>query len=105
MRPLDEQSTFGYCERCGIVYALKDKLTEHGYTDEQRRPESGFLRGRKEARMQRPADSYDEESRQAPSFHWRCPDCDAEFNETSDTDLEFARREHVRDYHPNRPTS
>ena len=105
VRPLDEQSTFGYCEKCGIVYALKDRLRESEGTDEERRPESGFLDGRKEARMRRRADSYDEESRQATSFRWRCPDCDAEFNETSDTDLQFAKREHVREYHPNRSTS
>ena len=105
VRPLDEQSTFGCCEKCGIVYALKDRLTDHEYTGEQGRPEAGFLEGRKEARVQGRTDSYYEESRRAASLHWRCPDCDAEFKETSDTDLEFAKRQHVREYHPNRPTS
>jgi hypothetical protein len=36
--------------------------------------------------------------------HWRCPDCDAEVDSANDSDLEFAKREHIREYHPNRST-
>ena len=106
MRPLDEQSAFSYCEKCGIVYALKDRLAEYRDTGGQERPGTGFFGRQKETSRQKRADFHDKEvSHEAPTFHWRCPDCDAEFNADSDTDLEFAKREHIREYHPNRPAS
>jgi len=104
VRPLDDQSTFGCCEKCGIVYALKDRQGEYQNSGEQERSESGFFGRRKETSGQGRGDFYDRgEPGEAPTLHWRCPDCDAEFNADSDTDLEFAKREHVREYHPNRP--
>jgi hypothetical protein len=33
---------------------------------------------------------------------WRCPDCGAVMDAENDSDLEFVKREHIREYHPNR---
>jgi len=99
VRPLDDQSVFGYCENCGIVYALKDRLTAArdtrvpgriGASPDREAKGTGFTGGIATT----PARS--------PGSHWRCPDCDTEIRADNDSDLEFAKREHVREYHPNR---
>ena len=80
VRPVDDRSIFGYCEKCGLVYALKDRLAD--------REAGGARRG--------------EEPAQGRGLRWRCPDCDSEMEATSEADLEFIKREHVREFHPNR---
>ena len=102
--PLDDQNKFGCCEKCGIVYALRTTSREQS-GDEASSGFGGFERKATETtRFGRPEVIDVEERPQARVFSWRCPDCDAELASTSDTDLEFAEREHVREYHPNRPT-
>ena len=105
VRPLDDQSAFGYCENCGIVYALKDRSkgvldTERlgvlgaGFTNESKGPNSPSGVSMIDATA--PPHS--------PGSCWRCPDCDTEIRSDNDSDLEFAKREHIREYHPNRST-
>ena len=43
----------------------------------------------------------DEPAKQSGS-HWKCPDCGADLKAENDSDLEFVKREHIREYHPNR---
>ena len=57
------------------------------------------MEGSKPAR----ATSPDTEDRpQTLNSRWRCPDCDAYLEAANDTDLQFVKREHIREYHPNR---
>jgi hypothetical protein len=43
-----------------------------------------------------------EEPTKQPGSHWKCPDCGANLGAENDSDLEFVKREHIREYHPNR---
>lgn len=104
MSLLDEQSIFGYCERCGIVYAL-DKLRD------QRAEEGTEAFGGEPIEQEKREDTRDgglprENERKTKSaiFRWKCPDCDAELTADDETDLSFLKREHIRELHPNRPT-
>ena len=105
MRPLDGQSVFAYCENCGIVYALRDRLkgawdTEKPGTVKARiTGESSGTVGPGWVPVVEAATPP-----QAPSSYWRCPDCDTEIRSDNDSDLEFVKREHIREYHPNRST-
>ncbi|MDA4126502.1 MAG: hypothetical protein OK452_04775 [Thaumarchaeota archaeon] len=101
--PVDDQSPFGYCEACGIVYALKDrlqgrrtyetpKLAEVQSNGEPREPDS----------PSRAAFVDTEESTKRSGSHWRCPDCGMVLESAVDSDMEFIKREHIREYHPNR---
>jgi len=103
VRPLDDQSVFGCCEGCGIVYALKGRL-------------AGARDARMPGRFGTSADSglrgpetpggvsvgVATSRARPPGSYWRCPDCDSEIHADNDSDLEFAKREHVREFHPNR---
>ena len=105
VRPLDDQSVFAYCENCGLVYALRDRLKDARDTETP---------GRLRARVTGESSGTDgpggvpmvevSTPAQPPSSYWRCPDCDTEIRSDNDSDLEFAKREHNREYHPNRPT-
>lgn len=101
---MDEQGIFGYCERCGLVYALKDRMTEQGGEKKAGGPSVGFRKeGTKDTIETRSSvrESTEKQDR-TPHSHWRCPDCDAEIDSENESDLDFAKREHIREYHPNR---
>ena len=100
VRPTDGQGDFGYCEKCGIVYALgaRTRAERDEAVPASNRGDSG-----REEVMSRVAVPPDDEARPVVSaFRWRCPDCDEELGAESDVDLEFLKREHIREYHPNR---
>lgn len=99
--PLDEQSNFGSCEHCGIVYALNRAR------ERRAEEEAGELGGLEEGRRAEADDSSLPSGREgeAPAFRWRCPDCDAVLTADSESDLGFLRKEHIRELHPNRPVS
>ena len=105
VRPLDDQSAFGYCESCGIVYALKDRLKGALDTDRVGRLGAGLT---SESKGPNTLSGVSTSDATTPSHssgsHWRCPDCDTEIHSDNDSDLEFAKREHIREYHPNRST-
>jgi hypothetical protein len=104
VRPLNDQGVLGYCEKCGIVYVLKNRVEGAwdkeelgfgaGVTGESSGPNT--LRGVSVAEATTPP--------QSRGSYWRCPDCDTEIHSDDDSDLGFARREHIREYHPNRST-
>jgi len=103
VRPLDDQSGLGYCENCGVVYALRDRLTEDPDTRIQGiGPGTGGARGPDTFRGSSVEGAGT--SARSPGSYWRCPDCDTEIRSENDSDLEFAKREHIREYHPNRST-
>jgi predicted RNA-binding Zn-ribbon protein involved in translation (DUF1610 family) len=101
--PVDDQSPFGYCEACGVVYALKERLQG------RRSHETPRVVELQSAEEIRETDSpskeafagTDEPTKQSGS-HWKCPDCGADLKAENDSDLEFVKREHIREYHPNR---
>ena len=105
VRPIDDQSIFGYCEKCGVVYALKERLSTVKGAEAPARLDAENVRQTKVADAKR-AGSVADAATSLPSTgsYWRCPDCDAEIRTESDSDLEFVRREHIREYHPNRST-
>jgi predicted RNA-binding Zn-ribbon protein involved in translation (DUF1610 family) len=100
VKPLGEQIVFGYCENCGIVYAIRERLQERRSAEETRNPEAGFEEPKDVDRQGR-ATLVGRPS-QLLGSHWKCPDCDAEMTSDNDADLKFAIREHIREYHPNR---
>ena len=102
MRPTDEQSNFGFCEKCGIVYALRARTTDESGEQAQRTFEREFGNKAEAARSRTAAPDDTGERPRAPAFLWRCPDCEAELRADNDVDLEFLKRGHIRDYHPNR---
>ena len=105
VRPLDAQSVFGYCENCGIVYALKDRLKVAWDTQTHGVAEAGTDSRSKGTNIPMRLSTVDVPTpAQSSVSFWRCPDCDAEFRFDNDSDLEFAKREHIREYHPNRST-
>jgi len=104
LRPLEGQSVFAYCENCGIVYALRDRMKGTWDTEtpgKLRAQIAGESSGKEEpggvpmVEATTPAET--------PGSYWRCPDCDTEIRSENDSDLEFAKRDHIREYHPNRP--
>lgn len=101
--PVDDQRPFGYCEVCGIVYALKDRMQERR-THET--PTVVKLQSKEEPRgpdnPSSGAFADTEESTKRSGSHWRCPDCGVDLYADDDSDLEFVKREHIREYHPNR---
>jgi hypothetical protein len=106
VRPVDDQSLFGYCDNCGIVYALKDRLQEQRRNETPRDVELGFGEEPKKTDRPRRATFVDTEKPPKPfNSHWKCPDCGADVDSANDSYLEFAKREHIREYHPNRSTA
>ena len=101
--PVDDQSPFGYCVVCGIVYALKERLQGRRSYE---KPRIVKLQSDEEPRK---SDSPSEETfantdepTKLSGSHWKCPDCGADLKAENDSDLEFVKREHIREYHPNR---
>jgi hypothetical protein len=101
---LDDQGVLGYCENCGIVYVLKDRL-EGAWDKEKLRFGAGVTSESKGPNTLRGVSVVDATPpAQSQGSYWRCPDCDTEIRSDNDSDLGFARREHIREYHPNRST-
>jgi hypothetical protein len=104
VRPIGDQGGLGYCESCGIVYVLTDGL-KGGRVAEA----LGGL-GMSEPSEPKGTDrsrgaSVDAAAPiRASGSYWKCPDCGAEIRSDNDSDLGFAKREHIREYHPNRST-
>jgi hypothetical protein len=103
VKPTGDGSGFGFCENCGIVYLLDKRRQEVGAEARLESLGSGANqehgRGPKSSplpvEMERPPD-------QSPIHRWRCPDCGAVTESPNEDDIEFLKREHVREYHPNR---
>lgn len=105
MRPLGNEGVFGYCENCGIVYALKDRL--NGTRGAGGPVILGAGVPGESTEMNRPKGVSPVEAKphpQSPGAYWKCPDCDTEIRSENESDLGFAKREHIREYHPNRST-
>ena len=103
VRPLDDRSGFGSCDKCGVVYALGDRVKAGWVTE----PPGGREEGSRSepAGIVQPARAYAGDATavgRTPGSYWRCPDCDTEIRADNDSDLGFAKREHIREYHPNR---
>lgn len=106
MRPVADDSVFGYCENCGLVYALRSRLKEDWSKETPRNPRTGPKEEPGGLSSPSAATHFDAEIPAQPTgSHWRCPDCDAEMSAANDSDLGFVKREHIREYHPNRSTS
>ncbi len=102
---MDDQSIFAYCENCGLVYALKDRLKGARDTDRVGRFATGTSgESKKQITMGEASTVGTTTPAQPLGSYWRCPDCDTEIRSDNDSDLEFAKREHIREYHPNRST-
>ncbi|HEV2139397.1 MAG TPA: hypothetical protein VGR53_11205 [Nitrososphaerales archaeon] len=101
--PVDDQSPFGYCEACGIVYALKERLQGRQSYEPPRVVESQSDENPRETDSPswEAFAGTDAPTKQSGS-HWKCPDCGADLRAENDSDLEFVKREHIREYHPNR---
>jgi hypothetical protein len=87
------------------MYALKDRLTKGsvpeapnglGAVIPSESRDRGVPLGSSVVHAETPA--------QIPGTRWRCPDCDTDIRSESESELEFLKREHIREYHPNRPT-
>jgi hypothetical protein len=105
VRPLADPSGLGYCEECGIVYALKGGGKGERVTDVPEALKVG-AGGEPEGTEWRRGTSAADVTPPGPSSgaYWRCPDCDTAIRADNDSELGFAKREHIREYHPNRPT-
>jgi hypothetical protein len=97
---MDGQGDFGYCEKCGIVYALGARMRgEQG----KGVPGSFLADPVREEVISKMAVPPDDEVRpRASAFRWRCPDCNEDLGADNAVDLEFLKRGHIREYHPNR---
>ena len=104
--PFDEQSALGCCEDCGIVYALRGKLKGVPAGEAPDVLKSGAPRDSREKDRPEVTSVADATTpRPSSGVSWRCPDCDTEIRSENDSDLGFAKREHIREYHPNRSTA
>ena len=104
VKPVSDQSIFGYCENCGLVYALRDRLKVEPVTEAFAGLTAGVAGEPVETGIaEAPVPDSPASARSAGS-RWRCPDCDMEISSDNDSDLGFAKREHIREYHPNRQT-
>jgi rubredoxin len=101
--PVDDQSPFGYCEACGIVYALRDRLQGRPSRETPRVIE--LQSDEEPVGTDKPGGAAHVDAEE-PSEHlgsrWRCPDCGTLLESANESDLEFLKREHIREYHPNR---
>ena len=103
VRPIDDKSLFGYCDTCGIVYVLKDRLERQRSSEAPRGIESRVGEEPMEPETPKRTPPLDTEvPLESAQSHWRCPDCDTDLEAPDETDLEFLKREHIREYHPNR---
>ncbi len=98
---MDERSEFGYCEHCGLVYALS-RLRVLREAEESIPPgaDRGDDTGGKEGR----SDVTRQEEAEGKAFRWSCGDCGTVITADTESDLGLLKREHIHEYHPNRPT-
>jgi predicted RNA-binding Zn-ribbon protein involved in translation (DUF1610 family) len=103
VKPVNDESAFGYCEKCGIVYLLKRRMEAQPKKETLEGIERTFSGG-PESEEGKPweEDSASQLGPQQAKHRWRCPDCGTVMDSTDEGDLEFIKREHVREYHPNR---
>jgi len=101
VKPFEERSGLGYCEKCGLVYAMIIG-TEDVSSFEHVGPRVDSSEEETEAVVSTGPETTN--SRNSPNFKskWRCPDCESEIISENETDLEYLKREHIREYHPNR---
>ena len=105
MSPMDLESSYGYCEHCGIVYALR-KLKENQADETDGGQAQGFDYERGETNRHAGGAGADESESYGPdTVRWTCPDCNEVLSAANDGDLKFVIREHVREFHPNRSGS
>ena len=101
MNALEGQSSFGYCDHCGIVYAL-DKMKEQGAIEEPPEIVRGPSVFRRREEGEEDIIAPGERRVEAPGSHWRCPDCELVLTAENEVDLSYLKREHIRELHPNR---
>ena len=102
---MDDQSVLGYCENCGIVYVLKDRLKGTWDIGPPGRLGADVAGESKGTNRPGGVSAVDVAAPpRSPGSYWKCPDCDTEIRSDNDSDLEFIKREHIREYHPNRST-
>jgi predicted RNA-binding protein with PUA-like domain len=89
---------------CGIVYILKGRMGEPMNKDALEGLEKTFVEGQDKAdnKPWEPASPDQVEQTQPSTHRWRCPDCGSVMESPEEGDLEFIKREHFREYHPNR---
>ena len=98
MEAIDERNDFGFCEHCGLVYALNKLQQQKG--EGMGVVEPRFDRA--EERENRPSVNRNED--ESSVFQWKCPDCGMELAAGTESDLGLLKKDHFHDYHPNRPT-
>jgi hypothetical protein len=85
------------------VYLL-DKRTQQGSGEAELEPRGSSAKhepGRGTMASSAPVET-EAPSDQTPIHRWRCPDCGAVTESPNEDDIEFLKREHIREYHPNR---
>jgi hypothetical protein len=100
---LDGHSNLGYCERCGIVYALgklRERKTGEGVGELGSESSKGTMR---EETYRKNILARNKGQAEPSDFRWKCPDCDMELTAGRESDLGFLKREHIHELHPNRP--
>ena len=99
VKPVEGMDMLGHCEKCGLVYLLKARGRDIG-PDEPIRAEGG---SHEPAKDQPPAAAPPEPSDRPESrSHWWCPDCETYLYAENDGDLQFVKREHLKEFHPNK---
>ena len=98
--PLEGGRGLGACKSCGLVYYLGDANRRQEEAAGGERPETTGREGVEGPPAAAPAF---EGSPDADTHRWRCPDCEGVFEAETDSELGFAKREHLKEYHPNRP--
>jgi hypothetical protein len=103
VKPTNDESAFGYCEKCGIVYFLKSKMGEQKKKDSLEGIERSLSEGSGSEEIKTWEETPALQAGSQPAKHrWRCPDCGAVMDSTDEDELEFIKREHFKEYHPNR---
>ncbi len=102
MAPVDDQGPFGYCEACGVVYALRDRMQGRPTHERPRKVESQPVEEPRGGDRSSEAAAIEVEPAEQGGSRWRCPDCGTLLESAVDSDMEFLKREHIREYHPNR---
>ena len=100
VKPVNDKSLFGYCEKCGLVYVLKERQAGSWDSDAPAGVMADMPRGREEKPRK---EARAEQQEQLQQVSWECPDCGMVIEAESDS-LKFAKRQHIADYHPNRTT-
>jgi hypothetical protein len=102
VRQARDEGSLGYCTKCGIVYFL-GKVSSEGME-----PTIQDL-GKKFSRERGTVHQTDEPPSMEPAIeaktdsgHWICPDCGTRFEYAHESDLAYVKREHFREFHPNR---